>query len=108
MSGLPASALAVIEADLGFRGLESSSPTWVGWCRMVDAASNKSRVMSAGWVGCGDYTHWVGGFTCRVTSRLGWPRLRRFQTMYPVCFGLSSTSRTLPAVHGPTRRPLRV
>jgi serine/threonine protein kinase len=29
--------------------------------------------------------------------------LRRFHTMYPVCFGLSSTSQTLPPVHAPIR-----
>jgi hypothetical protein len=70
------------------------------------AASKIFLVTNGSWVGLGDHTHADGGFRPPRISRPRWPRFLRFQTMYPVCFGLSNTSRTLPAVHAPTgRRP---
>jgi hypothetical protein len=55
-------------------------------------------------VGRADQTHALGGLTLPRMSRSGRGRLRRFHTIYPVCFGLSRISRTLLAVQAPTRR----
>lgn len=70
----------------------------------VLAASKISRVTSGSWVGMADQTQALGGLTRPRMSRSGRGRLRRFHTMYPVCFGLSRISRTLLGVQAPIRR----